>query len=111
MVTDATESAIWDGKLVIYNKLRSKADPKEIDGLINQFLQDYNKVQTLKTLQVGSLLVDMEDATQALVSFARSSKSPKDIAALADHIDVFADHVKLFNNALSSIQTGINSAK
>jgi hypothetical protein len=110
-VTDVSESSIWSGKLTIYNKLRAKADPKDIDALVTQFVQDYNKVQSLRTLQIGSLLDDMESANQALVSFAKSDKTPKDIASLASQIDVFAGHVQLFNNALSAIETSIKNAK
>jgi len=53
----------------------------------------------------------MEDAHKALVVFAKSSKRPKDLSDLADQIDVFAAHVQLFNNALSSIQLAINPSK
>jgi hypothetical protein len=107
----ASESAIWDGKLTLYNQLRKQAAPREMEPLINQFLQDYNRVQQLRSLPINSLLDDLECANQALVSFAKSSKAPKDMTTLADQIDVFADHVKLFNHVLATIQTSINNSQ
>jgi hypothetical protein len=105
VLLDTSDNAIWQGKVKIYNELRKKTDPKDMDNLINQFISDYNNTQSLRTLQVGSLLSDMENAHTALVSFAKSSKRPQDLSSLADQIDVFTAHVELFNNAIASIQS------
>jgi hypothetical protein len=57
------------------------------------------------------MLSDMQSAYTALVTFAKSSKQPKDMADLAGQIDVFTAHVKLFDNAITSIQTAVQPAK
>jgi hypothetical protein len=62
-------------------------------------------------LQVDSLLSDMQSAYAALVTFAKSSKQPKDRADLAGQINVFTAHVKLFDDAIASIQTAVQPSK
>ena len=110
-VISAYEDQIWAGKLANYDKLLKTAAPRDVDSLVNECLADYDSIQSLKNAQMTSLLDDMEDAHKALVVFAKSSKRPKDLSDLADQIDVFAAHVQLFNNALSSIQLAINPSK
>jgi len=110
-VSDTSESAIWRGKMKIYNDLRKKTDPKDLNNLITQFVADYNSIQTLRSLQVGSLLSDMENAHVALVTFAKSGKSPKDLSDLSGQIDVLTSHVQLFSNAIASVQSAVKSSK
>jgi hypothetical protein len=111
VLVDTSENGIWDRKLTFYNEMRKSSAPKDIDGLITQVITDYDNLQTLKHAGVGSLLTDMRNAHGALVVFAKSSKTPKDLADLSGQIDVFASHVQLFNNALSSIQKVTTSSK
>ena len=108
---DASENAVWQGKLKIYNELRKSASPKDLDILINQFVADYDAVQTLRQAQVMPLLNAMENAHKALVVFAKSSKNPKDLSDLAGQINTFSANVELFNAALETIQTAIKPAK
>jgi hypothetical protein len=53
----------------------------------------------------------MKNANTALVTFAKSSKTPKDLSDLASQIDVFTAHVKLVNDAIASIQSTANNSK
>jgi len=46
----------------------------------------------------------MASAHSALVTFAKSGKGPKDLSELAGQIDVFTAHVKLFADAIASVQ-------
>ncbi len=111
VLIDTSENAIWQGKLKIYNDLRKSASPKDLDSLINQFIADYDSVEQLRQAQVTSLLANMEIAHKALVIFAKSSKSPKDLSDLAGQINTFSANVQLFNAALASIQTAIKTSK
>jgi len=110
-VVAESENVLWAGKFRNYNKILKTTGPNGVDALITQCLADYDSIQSLKNAQMASLLDDMENTHKALVVFAQSSKSPKDLSDLAGQIDVFAAHVQLFNNALSSIQSTINSSK
>jgi hypothetical protein len=95
----------------LYNNARNKTDPKALKDLIDQFVQENDGLQMLRALQVDSLLSDMQSAYTALVTFAKSSKQPKDLADLAGQINVFTAHVKLFDDAIASIQTAVHPAK
>jgi hypothetical protein len=109
VVDDAAYASIKTGMVLLYNNARAKTDAKDLAPLIDQFLQDNDKIETLRALQVDSLLSDMQGAHSALVAFAKSSKSPRDLAQLASQIDVFTAHVALFAAAVSSVKTTINS--
>lgn len=111
LVNDSSYDAMRTGMVKIYGDARKNTDPKDLVALIDQFVQEDNRIQTLRALQVGSLLSDMESAHTALVTFAKSRKQPKDLSDLAAQIDVFTAHVKLFNDAISSIQTASKSSK
>jgi hypothetical protein len=111
VVIDVYEDQIWAGKLRNYNKEIKTASPQNVDALITQVVADYDSVQSLKSAPMDALLATMENAHQALVVFAKSSKTPKDLSDLAGQINIFAGQVQLFNNALSSIQLAINSTK
>jgi hypothetical protein len=110
-VDDASYAAIQTGMVKLYNDARAKTDPKGLIALVDDFVQQNNKIQTLRALQVDSLLSDMQSAHTALVTFAKSSKAPKDLSDLAAQIDVFTAHVKLFGDAIASVQTAIKTAK
>jgi hypothetical protein len=62
-------------------------------------------------VQLDSLLSGMKNANTALVTFAKSSKTPKDLSDLASQIDLFTAHVKLVNDAIASIQSTANNSK
>jgi hypothetical protein len=111
LADDASYTAIKSGMVILYNNTRGKTDTKDLMPLIDQFIQDNDKIETLRALQIDSLLSDMQSAHTALVTFAKSGKSPKDLSELAGQIDVFTAHVKLFADAISSIQTTIKSSK
>jgi hypothetical protein len=110
LVDNAAYDAMQAGMLKVYNDVRNKTDPKGLLALVDQFLGDIDRIQTLRALQVDSLLSDMKSSHSALVTFAKSSKKPKDLADLANQIDVFTAHVKLFQDAISSVET-INHSK
>jgi len=111
LVDNAAYASIQTGMVFLYNNTRNKTDPNGLMTLIDQFVQDNNRIETLRALQVDSLLSDMQSAHAALVTFAKSSKQPKDLADLAGQIDVFTAHVKLFDDAIGSIQTAVQPAK
>jgi hypothetical protein len=111
LVDGASYASIQTGMVLLYNNARTKTDPKALKDLIDQFVQDNNQIETLRALQVDSLLSDMQSAHTALVTFAKSGKKPRDLADLASQIDVFTAHVKLFDDALSSIRTAVQPAK
>jgi hypothetical protein len=111
LVDDASYASIQTGMVFLYNNARNKTDPKALKDLIDQFVQENDSIQTLRALQVDSLLSDMQSAYTALVTFAKSSKQPKDLAGLAGQINVFTAHVKLFDDAIASIQTAVQPAK
>jgi hypothetical protein len=111
LVDDTSYASIQSGTVKLYDQARSKTDPKSLIVLINDLVQQNNQIQTLRALQVDSLLSDMESAHAALVTFAKSSKSPKDLSDLAAQIDVFTAHVKLFGDAIASVQTTIKNSK
>jgi hypothetical protein len=110
LVDNVSYAAMEAGMIKVYNDARSKTDPKGLLTLIDQFLGDIDKIQTLRAVQVDSLLSDMKTAHSALVTFAKSNKSPKDLGELAAQIDVFTAHVKLFQNAILSVES-INHSK
>ena len=111
IMNDVSYASIQTGMVFLYNNARNKTDPKALKDLIDQFVKDNNSIQTLRALQADSLLSDMQNAYAALVTFARSNQQPKDVADLAGQIDVFTAHVRLFDNAIASIQTAVPSAK
>ncbi|SPE55148.1 exported hypothetical protein [Verrucomicrobia bacterium] len=111
LVDDASYGSIQTGMVKLYNDARGKTDPKSLIALIDDFVQKNNSIQTLRALQVDSLLSDMENAHAALVTFAKSRKGPKDLSDLAAQIDVFTAHVKLFADAIASVQSAINASK
>src|SRR4029077_15704993 len=100
-----------EGKLRIYNELRKTASPGAVDSLITQCVADYDSIQQVRQAQVTSLLGNMEDAHKALVVFAKSSKTPRDLSDVAGQINTFSANVILFNNALVSVQTAIKTTK
>jgi len=109
LADNASYASIKTGMVLLYNNARGKTDAKDLMALIDQFIQDSDRIETLRALQVDSLLSDMQSAHTALVTFAKSSKKPEDLSALASQIDVFTAHVKLFEDAISSIKTTLNS--
>lgn len=111
LVDDTSYAAIQSGLVKLYDQARNKADPKSLIALIDEFVQKNDSIQTLRALQVDSLLSDMASAHTALVVFAKSSKSPKDLSDLAGQMDVFTAHVKLFGDAIASIQATTNKSK
>jgi len=111
VMDDASYASIQAGMVFLYNNARNKTDPKGLITLIDQMVQDNDRIETLRALQVDSLLSDMQNTCAALVTFAKSSKQPKDLADLAGQIDVFTAHVKLFDDAIASIQTTVQSSK
>jgi len=110
LVDDASLAARQTGLVKLYNSARTKTDPKGLIALIDDFVQQNNRIQTLRALQVDSLLSDMGAAHAALVSFAKSSKAPKDFSDLAAQIDVFTAHVKLFGDAIASVQSSAKTS-
>jgi hypothetical protein len=111
LMDDASYASIQTGMVFLYNNTRNKTDPKALMTLIDQMVQDNDRIETLRALQVDSLLSDMQSAYTALVTFAKSSKQPKDLADLAGQINVFTAHVKLLNDAIASIQTAVRTSK
>lgn len=111
LMDDASYASIQSGMVFLYNNARNKTDAKALKDLIDQFVLDNDRVQTLRALRVDSLLSDMQSAYTALTTFAKSSKQPRDLADLAGQIDVFTAHVKLFDDAITSIQTAGRTAK
>jgi hypothetical protein len=111
VLIDTSENGIWEGKLRIYNELRKTASPGTVDSLITQCVADYDSIQQVRQAQVTSLLGNMEDAHKALVVFAKSSKTPKDLSDLASQINTFSANVLLLNNALASVQTAIKTTR
>jgi hypothetical protein len=111
LVDETSYAAMQTGMVKLYNDARGKTDPKGLIALIDDFVQQNNRIQTLRALQVDSLLSDMESAHAALVTFAKSSKGPKDLSDLAAQIDVFTAHVKLFGDAIASVQAAIKTSK
>jgi hypothetical protein len=107
VVDDTSYAAIQRGMVKLYNDARAKTDPKGLISLIDDFVQQNNRIQTLRALQVDSLLSDMEGAHAALVAYAKSGKGPKDLSDLAGRIDVFTVHVKLFRDAIASVQSAV----
>jgi len=110
-VDDASYASVQTGMIGLYEAARAKTDPKALIALIDDLVQQNNRIQTLRSLQIDSLLLDMETSHQALVKFAKSPKGPKDIADLAAQIDVFTAHVKLFENAIVSIESATKNSK
>ena len=111
LVDDTSLAARQTGMVKLYNEARSKTDPKGLIILIDDFVQQNNRIQTLRALQVDSLLSDMGSTHAALVTFAKSSKGPKDLSDLAAQIKVFTAHVRLFGDAVSSIQSAARALK
>jgi hypothetical protein len=111
LIDEASYESMQTGKINLYASIRDKTAPKDIPTLIDQFAQDMANMQTLQSLQLDSLLGDVKSAHTALVVFAKSSKSPKDLSDLSAQIDVLTQHVQLIQNAISSIQTVSHSTK
>ncbi len=110
-VGDAAYSAKKTGLVFLYQKIRVKADPKDLPALIDKLVQENNSIETMRALQVDTLFNDMKAAHIALVTFAQSDKSPKSLSDLAAQIDVFTTHVQLFEQAIASIQSSTKSTK
>lgn len=104
LVDQVSYAAMQAGMVKTYNDARNKSDPQGLMALIDQFVADNNRILTLQALQVDSLLSDMKSAHAALVTFAKSSKKPKDLSQLSGQINVFTAHVKLFQDAVTSIE-------
>jgi len=111
VMDNASYASIQTGMVFLYNNARNKTDPKALKDLIDQLVKENDSIQTLRALQANSLLSDMQNAYVALVTFAKSGKQPKDLADLAGQIDVFTAHVKLFDNAITSVQTAVHPAR
>jgi hypothetical protein len=111
VVDNVAYAAIQSDTVFIYNEVRQKTDAKGSLDLMNQLIQENGRLQTLRALQIDSLLSDMEDSHNALVTFCKSSKTPKDLASLSSQIDVFTAHVKLFDDAIISIDNTVKAAK
>jgi hypothetical protein len=111
VMDDASYASIQAGTVFLYNNARTKTDPKALKDLIDQLVQENGSLQTLRALQADSLLSGMQSAYAALVTFAKSGKQPKDLADLAGQIDVFTARVKLFDNAIASVQTAVQPAR
>jgi hypothetical protein len=103
-VGDVAYAAKKTGLVLLYQKIRLKADPKEIPGLIDKLVQENNSIETVRALQIDTLFNDLKAAHVALITFAQSDKSPKSVSELAAQIDVFTTHVQLFEQAIASIQ-------
>lgn len=111
VVDSVAYAAIQSDSMFIYNEIRQKTDAKGAVDLMNQLIQENGRWQTLRALQIESLLSDVENAHNALVTFCKSSKTPKDLASLSSQIDVFAAQVKLFEDAINSIDNTVKAAK
>jgi hypothetical protein len=111
VMDNASYASIQTGMVFLYNNARNKTDPKALKDLIDQLVKENDSIQTLRALQADSLLSDMQSAYAALVAFAKSGKQTKDLADLAGPIDVFTAHVKLFDNAITSVQTAVQPAR
>ena len=111
VVDNVAYAAIQSDTVFIYNELRQKTDTKGSVDLMNQLIQENGRMQTLRALQIDSLLSDMEDTHNALVTFCKSGKTPKDLVGLSSQIDVFTAHVKLFDDAIISIDNTVKAAK
>ena len=110
-VDDASYASIQTGMVSLYGQARGKTDPMALAALIDKFIADNARVQTLRSLDLSSLLSDMKSAHLALVTFAKSSKTPKDLSDLAAQISVLTAHVKLVNEAVTSVQSAVNATK
>lgn len=110
-VDDSSYAAMQTGMVLLYNEARTKTDPLGLMMLIDRFVADNNQLQVLRSMQIDSLLSDMKNAHTALVVFAKSSKTPKDLSDLASQIDVFTAQVKLVNDAVVSIQSTVKTSK
>ena len=111
LVDDTSYAAIQTGMVKLYDSARGKTDPKGLIALIDEFVTKNRNIQTLRALQVDSLLSDMANSHVALVAFAKSPKGPKDLSDLAAQIGVFTAHVKLFGDAISSVEATINNSR
>jgi hypothetical protein len=111
VVDNVAYAAIQSDTVFIYNELRQKTDAKGSVDLMNQLIQENGRLQTLRALQIDSVLSDMEDTHNALVTFCKSGKTPKDLASLSSQIDVFTAHVKLFDDAIISIDNTVKAGK
>ena len=111
LVDDGSYAAMQIGMLKLYNDARNKTDPKDLIALIDEFVQKDNQIRTMRALRVDSLLSDMENAQAAVVTFAKSGKGPKDLSNLAEQIAVFTAHVKLFSDAVSSVESTVRTSK
>ena len=109
-LVSVNEEGILVHKLDLYNQIKTTAKPQDMDSLISQLVTDYHNIRTLQTSDVGPMLTDMGNAHKALVVFAASDKTPKDLADLSSQIDVFTSHVELFNNVISSV-VQVNTSK
>ena len=111
LLDTAAYEAMQNGKIVAYAAIRKAAAPKDLPSVVYQFSQDMASLQTLESLQLDTLFNDVKAAHTALVVFAKSSKQPKDLSELSSEIDVLTQHVQLFQNALSSLQSLNHSSK
>lgn len=92
-------------RLDIYNKARSGASPAELLAMMEEISRLNGRLQTLRTIQVDSLLREMRAAHEALVTFAKSDKNPKDLSDLAGRVDVFADQAALVASVISAMRS------
>jgi hypothetical protein len=91
-------------RLEMYNQARTSASPGALIAMMDEIIRVNAKMQVIETLRVGPLMAEMQEAHQALVAFARSSKSPKDLNDLAARIDVFATHAVLVAKAITALR-------
>jgi hypothetical protein len=111
LVDQTSYAAIRTRMVKLYDSARGKTDPKGLIALIDDLVAQNDRIVTLQTLQIDSLLGDMGSAQAALVAFAKSKKGPKDLSDLAAQIDVFTAHVKLFEEAIASVQSTVKNSK
>ncbi len=111
LVENVSYDAMQAGMIKVYNEARSKASGQDLIALLNQLLQQVNGIETLRALQADSLLADMQSSHAALVKFAKSSKTPKDLADLAAQINIFTANAALFGNAVGSMQAATKPSK
>jgi hypothetical protein len=104
LVEDASYDAMRTGMVKVYEDARKTASPRELISLIDEFVAKNDSLVALRAIQIDSLLSDMQSAHTAMVTFAKSSKSPKDLSDLAGQINVFTAHVKLVDDVISSIR-------
>jgi hypothetical protein len=111
LVQNADYDAMQVGILNIYNGARTNAKGQDLLNLLNQLVQQINSIQTLRSLQVDSLLTDMQSSYAALANFAKSNKSPKDMSQLSAQMNIFTADAALFENAVASVQSATKQSK